>query len=40
MSRPRVRVPRKIKKGDTVTIKTLIAHKMETGVRRNKKTAS
>ena len=38
MSRPRVRVPRKIKKGDTVTIKTLIAHKMETGVRRNKKT--
>ena len=38
MSRPRVRVPRKIKKGDTVTVKTLIAHKMETGVRRNKKT--
>ncbi len=38
MSRPRVRVPRKIGKGETVTIKTLIAHKMETGVRRNKKT--
>jgi sulfur-oxidizing protein SoxZ len=36
--RPRVRVPKEVKKGDTVTIKTLIAHKMETGLRKNKKT--
>ncbi len=36
--RPRVRVPRKAKKGDVVTIKTLISHKMETGIRKNKKT--
>jgi sulfur-oxidizing protein SoxZ len=36
--RPRVRVPKQVKKGDTVTIKTLIAHKMETGLRKDKKT--
>ena len=36
--KPRVRVPRKAKKGDVVTIKTLISHKMETGRRKNKKT--
>ncbi len=36
--RPRVRVPRKAKKGDVVTIKTLISHKMETGIRKDKKT--
>jgi len=38
MAQPRVRVPKKIKKGEVVTIKTLIGHKMETGLRRNKKT--
>ena len=38
MAAPRVRVPRKIKKGETVTIKTLIAHTMETGLRRDRKT--
>ncbi|MEM7425934.1 MAG: thiosulfate oxidation carrier complex protein SoxZ [Pseudomonadota bacterium] len=36
--KPRVRVPKKAKKGDIVTIKTLISHKMETGQRKNKKT--
>ncbi len=36
--RPRVRVPKKVKKGQTAVIKTLIAHKMETGLRKNKKT--
>jgi sulfur-oxidizing protein SoxZ len=35
--RPRVRVPKQVKKGDIVTIKTLIAHKMETGQRKDKK---
>lgn len=36
--KPRVRVPRKVKKGEVVTIKTLISHKMETGLRKDKKT--
>ena len=39
MSRPAY-ASANIKKGDTVTIKTLIAHKMETGVRRNRRPAS
>ena len=34
--KPRVRVPKKAKKGDIVTIKTLISHKMETGNRKGK----
>ena len=37
-SKPRVRVPKKAKKGEIVTIKPLISHKMETGQRKNKKT--
>ena len=33
----RVRVPKNVKKGEVVQIKTLIGHKMETGLRKNKK---
>lgn len=35
--KPRVRTPKKAKKGDVVEIKTLISHKMETGQRKDKK---
>ena len=34
--RPRVRVPKTAKKGEIVTIKTLISHVMETGRRKGK----
>lgn len=34
-AKPRVRVPRSAKAGETVEIKTLISHPMETGLRRN-----
>ena len=37
-SKPRVRAPKKAKKGDIVKIKTLISHKMESGQRKDKKT--
>ncbi len=37
-SKPRVRVPKKAKAGDIITIKSLISHKMETGLRKDKKT--
>ena len=36
--KPRVKVPKKAKAGDTVTIKTLISHPMETGLRKDSKT--
>jgi len=36
--KPRVKVPRKASVGDTVTIKTLISHPMETGLRKDRKT--
>lgn len=36
-SRPRVKVPKKAAKGDIITIKTLISHKMESGQRKDKK---
>jgi len=39
-ARPRVRVPKKAKKGDIIEIKTLISHKMETGQRKDKKTGN
>ena len=32
----RARVPKKAKKGQVIEIKTLISHKMETGLRKNK----
>ncbi len=37
-SKPRVRVPKKAKKGEIITIKSLISHKMESGRRKDKKT--
>jgi sulfur-oxidizing protein SoxZ len=36
--KPRVRVPRKIKKGDIFEVKTLVTHDMESGQRPDKKT--
>lgn len=36
MSKPRIKVPDKIKAGDVVEIKTLISHVMETGNRKDK----
>jgi len=34
--KPRVKVPKKAKAGDVITIKTLISHPMETGLRKDK----
>ena len=34
--KPRVKVPKKASAGETVTIKTLISHKMESGQRKDK----
>ncbi len=36
--KPRVKVPRKADKGEVITIKTLISHKMESGLRKDRKT--
>ncbi len=36
--KPRVKVPKKAKSGDIIQIKTLMSHKMETGLRKDKKT--
>jgi len=38
MAKPRVKVPKKAKAGQIIQIKTLISHKMENGLRKNKKT--
>ncbi|MEE9588166.1 MAG: thiosulfate oxidation carrier complex protein SoxZ [Hyphomicrobiaceae bacterium] len=38
MAKPRVKIPKSAKVGDVVQIKTLITHKMETGLRKDKKT--
>jgi len=35
--KPRVKVPKTAAAGDTVTLKTLISHKMESGRRKDKK---
>ncbi len=35
-SKPRVKVPKSAKKGEIIQIKTLISHKMETGLRKDK----
>lgn len=35
-SKPRVKVPKSASAGDTITIKTLISHKMESGQRKDK----
>ena len=37
-AKPRVKVPKKAAKGDVISIKTLISHKMESGRRKDKKT--
>ncbi len=37
-SKARVKVPKSAKKGEIFQVKTLISHKMETGLRKNKKT--
>lgn len=34
--KPRVKVPAKAAKGEVITIKTLISHEMETGLRKDK----
>ncbi len=34
--KPRVKAPKTVAAGETVTIKTLISHKMESGQRKNK----
>jgi len=36
MSKPRVKVPKKAAAGDTITIKTLVSHTMESGQRKDK----
>jgi sulfur-oxidizing protein SoxZ len=36
--KPRVKVPKTATKGEILEIKTLITHKMETGLRKDKKT--
>lgn len=35
-AKPRIKVPKTAKKGDVITIKTLISHKMESGQRKDK----
>lgn len=37
-SKPRVKVPKTAEAGEVITIKTLISHKMESGLRKDKKT--
>ena len=37
-SKPRVKVPKTATAGEVITIKTLISHPMETGLRKDKKT--
>ena len=36
-AKPRVKAPKKAGKGEVITIKTLISHKMESGLRKDKK---
>ena len=38
--KPRVRVPKKLKKGDVFEVKTLVTHDMETGLRPDKATGN
>lgn len=37
-TKPRVKVPQQVKKGEVFEVKTLISHKMETGLRKDRKT--
>ena len=36
--KPRVRVPKKLTKGQLFEVKTLVSHRMETGLRKDKET--
>ncbi|MBT7944109.1 MAG: thiosulfate oxidation carrier complex protein SoxZ [Alphaproteobacteria bacterium] len=38
MAKARVKVPKSVKKGQVFEVKSLVSHKMETGLRKNKKT--
>lgn len=38
MAKPRVKVQKTAKAGDIIEVKTLMSHKMETGLRKDKKT--
>ena len=38
MAKPRVKVPKTAKAGDVIQIKTLVTHKMDTGLQKDKKT--
>ena len=38
--KPRVRIPKKVKKGDIFEVKTLVTHRMETGMRVDKKSGN
>ncbi len=38
MAKARVKVPKSVKAGEVFLVKTLISHKMETGLRKDKKT--
>lgn len=38
MSKPRVKVPKSVKKGEVFEVKCLVSHKMETGQRKDRKT--
>ncbi|MGI9386896.1 MAG: thiosulfate oxidation carrier complex protein SoxZ [Methyloligellaceae bacterium] len=38
MAKPRVKVPKTAKAGDIIQIKTLVTHKMDTGLQKDKKT--
>jgi len=40
MAKARVKVPKKVKKGEVFQVKTLVSHKMETGQRKDKKTGN
>ena len=37
-SKPRIKIPKSAKVGDVIEIKTLITHKMETGLRKDRAT--
>lgn len=38
--KPRIRVPKSVKKGETFLVKTLVSHDMETGLRVDKTTGA
>jgi len=37
-SKPRIKLPKSAEKGEVITVKTIISHKMESGQRKDKKT--